>query len=137
MYFDHLELEPWKMYFDGAINQNGSGIGVLLISLKWTHIPFSGRLNFPATDNATEYEACIMGLQATLGLRVKELEVYGDSALIISPYEPLIESHRSFCSLANLEKQEPSHVQEEESKPKVGCKNRQSNCRVHSLRLVS
>ena len=57
-----IELEPWKMYFDGATNQNGSGISVLLISSKGTHIPFSGRLNFPATNNATEYEACIMGL---------------------------------------------------------------------------
>ena len=35
-------------------------------------------------NNAIEYEACIMGLRAALGLRVKELEVYGDSALIIS-----------------------------------------------------
>ena len=79
-----IEVEPWKMYFDGATNQNGSGIGVLLISPKGIHIPFSGRFNFPATNNATEYEACIMGLQAALGLGVKELEVYGDSALIIS-----------------------------------------------------
>ena len=79
-----IELESWKMYFDEAINQNGSGIGVLLISPKGTHILFSGRLNFPTINNATEYEACIMGLQAALGLGVKELEVYGDSALIIS-----------------------------------------------------
>ena len=78
-----IEVESWKMYFDGATNQNGSGIGVLLISPKGAHIPFSGRLNFPTTSNATEYEACIMGLQAALGLGVKELEVYGDSALII------------------------------------------------------
>ena len=79
-----IEVESWKMYFDGAINQNGSGIGVLLISPKGAHIPFSSRLNFPTTNNTTEYEACIMGLQAALGLGVKELEVYGDSALIIS-----------------------------------------------------
>ncbi|XP_075645506.1 uncharacterized protein LOC142616566 [Castanea sativa] len=41
-------------------------------------------LNFPATNNATEYEARIMGLQVALGLGMKELEVYRDSALIIS-----------------------------------------------------
>ena len=78
-----IEVESWKMYFDGATNQNGSGIRVLLISPKGTHIPFFGTLNFPTTNNATKYEACIMGLQAALGLGVKELEVYGDSALII------------------------------------------------------
>ena len=79
-----IEVESWKIYFNGATNQNRSGIGVLLISPKGTHIPFSGRLNFLATNNATEYEACIMGLQAALGLGVKGFEVYGDSALIIS-----------------------------------------------------
>ena len=78
-----IELESWKMYFDRATNQNGSGIRILLISPKGTHIPFSGRLNFPAINNATEYKACIIGLQVALGLGVKELEVYGDSALII------------------------------------------------------
>ena len=31
-----IEVESWKMYFDGATNQNGSGIGVLLISPKGT-----------------------------------------------------------------------------------------------------
>jgi len=72
------------MYFDGATNQNGSGIGVLFISPKGTHIPFSSRLNFLATNNAIEYEACIIRLQVALGLGVKELEVYNDSALIIS-----------------------------------------------------
>ena len=72
------------MYFNGATNQNESGIRVLLISPKGAHLPFSGKLNFPSTNNATEYEACIISLQATLGLGVKELEVYGDLTLIIS-----------------------------------------------------
>ena len=79
-----IEVESWMMYFDGAINQNGSEIGVLLIFPKGTHIPFSGKLNFPTTNNATEYETCIIDLQAALGLGVRELEVYKDSALIIS-----------------------------------------------------
>ena len=74
------------MYFDGATNQNGSGIGVLLISPKGAHIPFSGKFNFPTTNNVTEYKACIMGLQVALGLEIKELEVYGDSTLIILRY---------------------------------------------------
>ena len=37
-----IELESWKMYFDEATNQSGNGIGVLLISLKGTHIPSFG-----------------------------------------------------------------------------------------------
>ena len=61
-----IEIESRKMYFDGATNQNASGIGVLLISPKGTDIPFFGKLNFPATNNATEYGACIIGLRASL-----------------------------------------------------------------------
>ena len=79
-----IEVESWKIYFDGVTNQNESGIGVLVISPKRAHILFSGRLNFPTINNATKYETCIIGLQATLSLRVKELEVYGDLTLIIS-----------------------------------------------------
>ena len=52
-----IEVESWKMYFDGATNQNGSGIVVFLISPKGTHIPLSSKVNFPTTNNATEYEA--------------------------------------------------------------------------------
>ena len=37
-YIMGIEVESWKMYFDGATNQNGSDIGVLLISSKGTHI---------------------------------------------------------------------------------------------------
>ena len=32
-----IEVESWKMYFNVATNQNGSGNGVLLISPKGTH----------------------------------------------------------------------------------------------------
>ncbi|XP_030939775.1 uncharacterized protein LOC115964648 [Quercus lobata] len=50
----------------------------------WIQLELWKMLNFPATNNATESEACIMRLQAALGLGVKDLEMYGDSALIIS-----------------------------------------------------
>ena len=40
---DILVIEPvrWRMYFDGAANRNGSGIGVLLVSPMETYIPIS------------------------------------------------------------------------------------------------
>ena len=30
----NIELGAWKMYFDGAMNQYGNGIGVLLITFE-------------------------------------------------------------------------------------------------------
>lgn len=78
------ELGVWTMYFDGASNQKGFGIGVLLVSPDGDHIPISVKLDFEVTNNAAEYEACLIGLQAAKSIKIKELRVYGDSSLIIN-----------------------------------------------------
>ena len=61
----------------------GHGIGVILISLEREYCPFTTKLNFDCTNNVVEYEACIMGLQAAIDKKVKNLIVYGDSVLVI------------------------------------------------------
>ena len=54
-----IELGPWKMYFDGVVNQYGDGIGVLLITPNGSHVPLAVKLNFEVTDNMVKYEDCI------------------------------------------------------------------------------
>ncbi|RVW21995.1 Retrovirus-related Pol polyprotein from transposon 17.6 [Vitis vinifera] len=80
-------LSGWHMYFDGVANHSGYGIGVLLISPHGDHIPRSVRLAFsdrhPATNNIVEYEACILGLETTLELGIRQMEVFGDSNLVL------------------------------------------------------
>ncbi|RVW78015.1 Retrovirus-related Pol polyprotein from transposon 17.6 [Vitis vinifera] len=80
-------LSGWRMYFDGAANHSGYGIGVLLISPHGDHIPRSVRLAFsdrhPATNNIVEYEACILGLETALELGIRQMEVFGDSNLVL------------------------------------------------------
>ena len=80
-------LSGWRMYFDGAANHSGYGIGVLLISPHGDHIPRSVRLAFadryPATNNIVEYEACILGLETALELGIRRMEIFGDSNLVI------------------------------------------------------
>ena len=65
-----IELRVWKMYFDGAVNRYRNGIGVLLITPKGSHIPLAVKLNFEATNNMVEYEACIIRMEALRELRV-------------------------------------------------------------------
>lgn len=77
------EGRAWKLYFDGAANQNGYEVGALLIAPDESHTPIAIKLNFEGTNNTTEYEACIHGLEAALTLKIKEIKVFGDSALII------------------------------------------------------
>ena len=67
-----IELRTWKMYFDGAANQYGNGIGILLITPKGFHIPLAIKLNFEATNNIAEYEACIARIESLRELRVKD-----------------------------------------------------------------
>ena len=38
------EEDGWKMYFDGASNALGRGVGVVLISLEGNHFPFTAKL---------------------------------------------------------------------------------------------
>ena len=79
-----IKLGAWKMYFDGAMNQYGNGIGVLLITLDGSHVPLAVKLNFEATNNMAKYKACIAGMEALQELGVKEVEVFGDSTLVIA-----------------------------------------------------
>lgn len=60
------EHPKWRMYFDGAINIQGSGIRAVLISPTGAHYPVAIKLRFPCTNNMTEYEACIAGFEAAL-----------------------------------------------------------------------
>ncbi|XP_070013493.1 uncharacterized protein [Nicotiana sylvestris] len=73
----------WKMYFDGAVNMKGVGIGAILISPIGHYYPVMARLRFFCTNNTTEYEACIMGLKMAIDLHARELLVMGDSDLLI------------------------------------------------------
>src|SRR4051812_8053082 len=74
----------WGLIFDGASNVHGHGIGAIIITPHGSHVPFTARICFDCTNNIAEYEACIMGLEEAINLRIKILDVYGDSALVIN-----------------------------------------------------
>lgn len=73
----------WTMVFDGASNAHCNGIREIITSTIGFHLPFTTRLCFESTNNMEDYEAYIFGIEATIDLRIKTLEVYEDSALVI------------------------------------------------------
>ena len=79
-----IKLGAWRMYFNGAVIQYGNGIGVLLITLEGSHIPLAVKLNFEATNNMAEYEACIAEMEALRELGVRKAKVFGDLTLIVA-----------------------------------------------------
>ncbi|XP_050918754.1 uncharacterized protein LOC127136206 [Lathyrus oleraceus] len=61
----------------------GHGVGVVLMNPNGGYTPFTARLCFEYTNNIAEYEACTLGIEAAIETRIKILEVYGDSSLVI------------------------------------------------------
>ena len=52
----------WKVYVDGATNQKGSEVGLVLILLEKLIVEKSLRLGFSTTNNEAEYEALLEGM---------------------------------------------------------------------------
>ncbi|XP_070003730.1 uncharacterized protein [Nicotiana sylvestris] len=75
--------DGWRMFFDGAANFKGVGIGAVLVSEKGQQYPISTKLSFPCTNNMAEYEVCIMGLNLAIDMNTLELLVIGDSDLLV------------------------------------------------------
>ena len=47
-------------------------------------IPIVKKLAFWFTNNKAKYEACVMGMEALIALKVTEVEILGDSMLVIN-----------------------------------------------------
>jgi hypothetical protein len=47
------------MYFDGSLKIDGAGADMLFISPNNDKLRYVLRLHFPASNNTTEYEACL------------------------------------------------------------------------------
>ena len=56
------ESLSWKVYIDGAANHRRSRVGLVLISPERITIEKSLRLSFSTTNNETEYETLLVGI---------------------------------------------------------------------------
>ncbi|GAA0154397.1 hypothetical protein LIER_12390 [Lithospermum erythrorhizon] len=76
-------MPPWQMYFDGAAHQEGAWAGVVFITPQQDLLPYSFSLSHKCSNNVAEYQALILGLEAATDLNIPQLEIYGDSQLVI------------------------------------------------------
>jgi ribonuclease HI len=72
------------MYLDGSLKLGRASTGVLFISPDRKLLKYVLQILWQATNNETEYEALIHGLQVAISLRIKRLLVYGDSAVVVN-----------------------------------------------------
>jgi ribonuclease HI len=71
------------MYFDGTLNLDGAGAGVLLISPQGEQFKYVLQIHYKASNNGVEYEALIHGLRIAVSLGIKRLLAFGDSKVVI------------------------------------------------------
>ena len=76
--------KKWTMGFDGSATTTSNGVGIVLSCEDGDTIPLSFKLGFSCSNNATEYEAYLIGLIVALSIGVKHMRVLGDSNLVIS-----------------------------------------------------
>ena len=76
-------LPAWEVYVDGASNQKGSGIGLVLTSPEKVIIEKSLRLDFSATNNEAEYEVLLIGMAMVQRIGGKSVKVFSNSRLVV------------------------------------------------------
>lgn len=79
-------LSKWTAWFDGATagsNPGVRGIGGLLCGPKGERIEISHEIG-PGTNNSAEYAALIAVLDAAVEAQVQEIDVFGDSLLVVN-----------------------------------------------------
>jgi hypothetical protein len=75
--------EHWIMYFDGTLNHEGAGAGVLLISPQGEQLKYILQIHYKASNKGSKYEALIHRLRIAVSLGIKRLLAFGDSKVVI------------------------------------------------------
>ena len=76
------ESPLWSIYTDGSFNRKTGGAGIVLLSPEGDAIECMVRLDFPATNNESEYEALIAGLDLAKAAGAVRVVVHYDSQVI-------------------------------------------------------
>ncbi|XP_076941531.1 uncharacterized protein LOC143611127 [Bidens hawaiensis] len=79
---DQAKDEDWKVFIDGASNDEGAGAGLKITNPEGQHFTYALRLEFKITNNEEEYEALLAGLRIAKKLGACHLEAHVDSMLV-------------------------------------------------------
>ena len=82
----------WKVYVDGATNQKGSGVGLVLISPEKLIMEKSLRLGFSAMNNEAEYEALLEEMSMVQRMGGKSVTMFSDSRLVVGQVKGELEA---------------------------------------------
>ena len=83
----HAGEVVWTMHTDGSWCATGAGAAAILSSPDGRTISHAARLDFPTTNNASEYEALLLGLRKAKALGAKRLIIKSDSRLVAGHFD--------------------------------------------------
>ncbi|XP_070056905.1 uncharacterized protein [Nicotiana tomentosiformis] len=72
------------MYFDGAAHRGGAGAGVVFVTSQGEVLPYSFTLMQLCSNNIAECQALTLGLETAAEMKQLQLQVFGDSQLVIN-----------------------------------------------------
>jgi hypothetical protein len=63
--------DHWVMYFDRSYTMKGAGAGIVLIPPEGDMLKYAIQIEFPTTNNTTEYEGLVTELQLAKELGIQ------------------------------------------------------------------
>ncbi|GJT60431.1 reverse transcriptase domain-containing protein [Tanacetum coccineum] len=95
-------MAVWTLYTDGASSNECAGSDLILTDPEGNEITYALRFEFPTSNNESEYEALIAGLELSIKLEVHHLQVFTDSLLVTNhvkgTYEAREESMKRYLA---------------------------------------
>jgi ribonuclease HI len=79
-----LDDDIWHMHFDGSCSSEGNGVGVILVSPTGKIHNLTYRLEFSCSNNVTEFEALLLGIENALNLGCGHLSVFVNFELVVN-----------------------------------------------------
>ena len=80
------------MYVNGAANQRGSRVGLVVVSPERIIIEKSLRLGFLATNNKVEYEALLVGIAMVQKMGGRIMKIFLDLRLVVGQVKGELEA---------------------------------------------
>jgi hypothetical protein len=91
-------ITTWKLHFDRSICKDGCGVGGFIISPSGAIFEALNQLDHYCTNNQTEYEALLFGLEILHDMGVKHVETYGDSLLVVQQVSKVCQCLNGFLN---------------------------------------
>ncbi|GJR04613.1 reverse transcriptase domain-containing protein [Tanacetum coccineum] len=84
----------WKLFTNGASSSDGSGAGLMVVSLEGKEYTYALRFEFETTNKEAEYEALLAGLRIAKEMEIRELIIFVDYQLVANQVKGLFKARQ-------------------------------------------